>query len=363
LRRLLLKTSVVIVSVVVALLLAEVALRLFFKLSGRDINAFKPASAYNEKPSELPRFVSHPFLPFAQRPGDRRVLRVFRPETNRTYLYDYSLNSLGFRTPERPFEKPQGVKRIVTLGGSTTVDGFKDSETWPARLEAMLNELYAEKGVKVEVINLGVVMAASPTSLINLQFVGVEFQPDLVISYDGVNDAGLIGFEGAAPDYRNVYGDFDEGYRSWQSLLPAWAFRSYLVSRVSFALDRAGGGSDIGSQVMKAGALRRSTDALAGMNFFERNLKLQRAVSSDRGAKFLAATAHWVAPDEKVSAMNKELRGFFAREGMSYVDLDALLPHGDWSLHVDDVHWTREGIERVAEEMRKKIVAENLLGL
>lgn len=114
---------------------------------------------------------------------------------------------------------------------------------------------------------------------------------------------------------------------------------------------------------MKAGGLRRSPDALAGMHLFERNLKLQRAVSRDCGAKFLAATAHWVAPGEKVSAMNEELRRFFAREEINYVDLDALLPHGDWSLHVDDVHWTREGIERVAEEMRKKIVAENLLGL
>ncbi len=135
------------------------------------------------------------------------------------------------------------------------------------------------------------------------------------------------------------------------------------MTRVSYALDRAGGGSDIGSQVMKVGSLKRSPDVLAGMRLFERNLKLQRAVSSDHGAKFLAATAHWVAPGEKVSAMNDELRRFFTREGIDYVDLDALLPHGDWSLHVDEVHWTREGIERVAEEMRKKIVAENLLGV
>ncbi len=110
-RRLLLKTSVVVASVLFALLLSEVALRLFFKFTGRDINAFKPASVYHATTApEQGRFVSHPFLPFAQRPGDRRVLRVFRPETNRTYSYDYTLNSLGFRTPERPFEKPEGVQ-------------------------------------------------------------------------------------------------------------------------------------------------------------------------------------------------------------------------------------------------------------
>ena len=357
----LLRVSVVVGATLFALLAAEAGLRLFFKLGRRDINAFKPLSAYNESLPEQGGFVSHPFLPFAQRPGDRRTLRIYRPETKRIYSYDYSLNSLGFRTPERPFEKPAGVKRIVTLGGSTTVDGFTDSETWPARLEAKLNETYAGKGVRVEVINLGVVAAASPTSLINLEFIGVEYRPDLVISYDGVNDSVLVGFEGVAPDYRNAYRDFDESYRPWQSYLPAWAFRSYLVTRVSYALDRAGGGSDLASRVMPR--LKPSEDVLAGMNLFERNLRLQRAVSSAHGARFLAATAHWVAPGKKVSAMNGELRRFYAREGIDYVDLDALLPHDDWSLHVDDIHWTREGIERVAEEMRKKVVAGNLLGV
>lgn len=41
-RRLLLKTSVVIAATLFALLLAEAALRLFFELSGRDINAYQP---------------------------------------------------------------------------------------------------------------------------------------------------------------------------------------------------------------------------------------------------------------------------------------------------------------------------------
>ena len=102
---------------------------------------------------------------------------------------------------------------------------------------------------------------------------------------------------------------------------------------------------------------------MAGMHLFERNLKLERAVSAGCGARFLAATAHWVAPGRKVAAMNDRLRRFFAREVIDYVALDALLPQNDWSLHVDDIHWTREGVERVAEEMQKKIVADNLLGM
>jgi hypothetical protein len=357
------KVLTVVGATLFALLLAEVGLRLYYKFRGQDINVFKPLSALNTGLPSEGNFTSHPFLPYAQRTGIRRTMQIYRPETKRTYTYDYSLNSLGFRTPDRPFEKPAGVKRIVTLGGSTTNDGFTDAETWPARLEAKLNEEYGGKGIKVEVINLAVVGAASPTSLIVLEFIGVEFHPDLVISYDGVNDAALVGVDGLSPDYRNAYRNFDDNYRSWQSYLPGWAFRSYLVTRVSYALDRSGGGSDLTSRVLTVGRLKPSADPLSGMQLFERNLKLQRVISNGYGAKFLAATAHWVTPAKKVSAMNEELRAFFTRERIDYVDLDALLPHDDWSLHVDEVHWTREGIERVAEEMQKKIVAENLLGM
>jgi hypothetical protein len=359
-----LKLSAVLASTLFALILLEAALRGYYHMKGLDINTLKPASALYPGVEEQRRFfTSHPFLPFAQRTGDRGSIKYYSPETKRVYDYDYSLNSLGFRTPERPFEKPADVKRIVVLGGSTTVDGFTDSATWPARLEARLNELYAVNGVRVEVINLGVSGAASPTSLINLEFVGLEFHPDLVISYDGVNDTMLVGFEGMAPDYRNAYRNLDDRYRSWQSYLPRWAFRSYLVTRLSYGLDTRGGGSDLLARVLTTDRLKPSADILAGMHLFERNLKLQRTLSNGYGAKYLAATAHWVAPDRKVAAMNDELRRLFAREGIDYVDLDALLPHDDWSLHIDKVHWTREGAERVAEEMQKKIVAGNLLDI
>jgi lysophospholipase L1-like esterase len=359
-----LKSSVALAATLFALLLLEAALRGYYHVKGIDIDALKPPSALHPGVGEQGKFfASHPFLPFAQRAGERGSIKYYSPETKRIYVYDYSLNSLGFRTPERPFEKLAGVKRIVVLGGSTTVDGFTDPETWPARLEAKLNESYAADGMRVEVINLGVSGAASPTSLINLEFVGLEFHPDLVISYDGVNDALLVGFEGMAPDYRNAYRHLDDGYRSWQSRLPGWAFRSYLVTRLSHALDAGGGGSDLLSRVLTTNRLKPSGDIVAGIPLFERNLRLQRTLSNGYGARYFAATPHWLAPDRKVAAMNDELRRFFAHEGIDYVDLDALLPHDDWSLHVDNVHWTREGTERVAEEMQKKIVAGNLLGI
>ena len=351
----LLKLSVVLVSTLLALLACELALRGVFRAQGKDVTAYRPAAAYADTQSTSARFTSHPFLPYAPRPNDRRTLTLYRPETGRAYSTAYRLNSLGFRGPDLPFEKPAGVKRIVCLGGSTTFDGFTEAETWPARLEARLRS----RGYNVEVINLGVDMAASPTSLVNLTFVGLEYRPDLVISYDGVNDATLVGYAGQLPDYRNVYGKFDDSYRPWQASVPRRLLEhSYLVTWVTFRLDR--GRSDLGSQVMKVGELPASPDSLDGVRLFERNLKLMRAVSREYGAKFLAATAHWARPDGKVRALNDELRRFYAAEEIDYVDLDAQLPPGQ-ELHTDAAHWTREGIEAVAAALETKIVSGGLL--
>jgi hypothetical protein len=229
--------TLVLTSFLFTLAALEVGFRIFFAARGTDIRRYQPSSAFNLVLADKRRFTEHPFLPYAARPNDARTLYIYRQERGRAYTSTYALNSLGFRTPQRPFRKEPGTKRIVTLGGSTTVDGFTDDSTWPALLEVKLNERYRDSGVKVDVINLGMDMAASPTSLIDLAFLGLEYQPDLVISYDGVNDAGkLVGRANMQPDYRNAIGRFDESYRSVQSILPGWAFHSYLVTIVSLKL-------------------------------------------------------------------------------------------------------------------------------
>lgn len=350
------KLATVILSTAFALLLAEVGVRVLFRATGRDIEAYRPARVYAETLSTSARFTSHPFLPYAPRPHDWRTLTVFRPATGQSYSTAYKLNSLGFRGPDLPFEKPAGVQRIVCLGGSTTFDGFTDDTTWPARLEARLRA----RGANVEVINLGVDMAASPMSLINLMFVGLEYHPDLVISYDGVNDTDLAGRRGQAPDYRNVYGDFDDKRRNWQMSVPRRALEaSYLLTWATFLLDR--GRSDLGSQVMRVYTLPQSADPLDGVRLFERNLRLMRAASREYGARFLAATAHWNEPGAKVRSMNDELRRFYAAEGIEYLDLDAALPH-ERGLHTDEAHWTREGIEAAAAAFEECIISRGLLG-
>jgi hypothetical protein len=158
---------------------------------------------------------------------------------------------------------------------------------------------------------------------------------------------------------------YDEHEQTIQSRLPQWTFRSYLVSWASFKLDRTAQPPDLWSQVYgkKISAISTSANRLEGIQYFERNLRLMRAISSEYRAKFMAATAHWVHPDERVVAMNNELRRFFEAEHVDFLDLDRKLPHDDWSIHVDGVHWSLKGEEMMAEQWEAAIVATDGLGL
>jgi lysophospholipase L1-like esterase len=120
-------------------------------------------------------------------------------------------NSLGYRNDEFPLEKPNGVFRIVALGGSSTYDvSIKDNDkTFTAQLERMLREEYGYQNVQV--INAGVPGYNSWEILVNLEFRVLDLDPDLVIIYEGTNDVHARLVEPSA--YR---GD-DLGRRqSWQ---------------------------------------------------------------------------------------------------------------------------------------------------
>ena len=71
-----------------------------------------------------------------------------------------AINSKGLRSPETPYEKPEGVFRILALGDSWTF-GFRmeEPDAYPRQLERILNERAAERGDRrrIEVINAGVI--------------------------------------------------------------------------------------------------------------------------------------------------------------------------------------------------------------
>lgn len=94
------------------------------------------------------------------------------------------LNKLGFRG-EVPKKKKNGEFRIVVLGGSTVFLGTSVQKSIPGQIEKLLHE----KGLRhVKVYNWGVASVVSGQELSTLIHTAVDYRPDLVIVYDGLND-------------------------------------------------------------------------------------------------------------------------------------------------------------------------------
>lgn len=99
-----------------------------------------------------------------------------------------NINNFGFRGPDISFEKPENTIRIFMVGGSTTygAGSTNDNTTIPGYLQTLLNQ----KNLKydIEVINAGIsaYFSLPETNLIKNKL--LNFEPDLIIVYDGWND-------------------------------------------------------------------------------------------------------------------------------------------------------------------------------
>lgn len=113
---------------------------------------------------------------------------------------------------DRSFTKPEGVYRIIISGGSTVAGwgASNNQTTWPAVLERLLQASLDEarnSGLltnyeTVEVINAGVPGYNISQELTRFQTELIYMQPDLVIVFDGINEAWS--FAGYPADYAVV---------------------------------------------------------------------------------------------------------------------------------------------------------------
>ena len=102
------------------------------------------------------------------------------------------INSKGLRNPETPYEKPEGVYRVLAIGDSWTF-GFRmdEPDAYPRQLERILNERGSVRGDPrhFEVINAGVIGYSTDQEAAWLRIEGWKYQPDVVLlNYYPVND-------------------------------------------------------------------------------------------------------------------------------------------------------------------------------
>ena len=117
------------------------------------------------------------FIPTALAPPD--YVWLASPDTPYT-------DRRGFRLPELPDRKEPGKIRIAFLGGSTTQGGYRP---YPRRAVAILNAACGTN--RYEALNAACSSYSTHQSLIVLQRLVFDLQPDLVCLYHGWNDAQI----------------------------------------------------------------------------------------------------------------------------------------------------------------------------
>jgi lysophospholipase L1-like esterase len=96
------------------------------------------------------------------------------------------INSLGMRSPEVSVEKPEGIKRVIVLGGSHPMGMWvKGDEAYSAVLERLLNERHPGQW---QVLNAAVAGYTSYQGVLQMRSKVPPLSPDIVISDLGVND-------------------------------------------------------------------------------------------------------------------------------------------------------------------------------
>lgn len=111
----------------------------------------------------------------------------------------------GLRAPLHPERKPDGVVRVLALGCSTTFGwGVDDEQSWPARLEAILNE----GGHAVEVVNGAQPGYTSFQGLWLWDKVLYKYEPDVVVFGYLVQDARKVGYSDRSQAILQGNGDF-----------------------------------------------------------------------------------------------------------------------------------------------------------
>ena len=294
-------------------------------------------------------------------------------------------NSRGYRGDEVVVPKPEGVYRIVALGGSTTygipLGYWKNAYPWA--LQETLRDIYGLR--QIEAVNAGAPQYTSWESAVSLLLRVPDLEPDLVIIYHGIND--LLARLVDPAWYDGVY--TGRGYwRDYNEPLPPSALLRFALSKLGQDIDvphelrstfvvpddfRSCKPSDLVAEgsCSELDITVREVLAANPPVYFERNLRSMITLARDMGSRVLLLTWAYspleydvprnssMARDymqEGIAEQNAIVRALAAELGTLFYDLAAKMPI-DRELWADDLHMNEAGARVMAE-----LLAEYLAG-
>lgn len=167
-KRWIIRGLIVLGSIMVTLILAEIFLRLF----DPQVTFQNLVLSY-----DFHCFIKGTYYPDRLKPNTNCLLRSTENQFPPVYI---KTNSLGMRNPEIAIPKPLGTIRILMVGDSyVTGWGVTNEESLPRVIESTLRIDYPDK--KIEVINAGLPGAGPNYYYLFLKNVGVKLQPDIIV--------------------------------------------------------------------------------------------------------------------------------------------------------------------------------------
>lgn len=173
------------------------------------------------------------------------------------------INSLGFRGEDIALEKPDGVYRVVAIGGSTTFGVYLPwRNSYPHYLQEVLRERLGTD--RIEVVNAGLTGSTAAESFHRMPTQILPLDPDMVIIYHAFNDL--------LPRVFNDYEDDYYHFRRSDPNNPPGLTRLYLYRLALRALSPAyfHENYNLSNQVWKTQNLPESDTQLA-QNFLDSN--------------------------------------------------------------------------------------------
>ena len=178
----------------------------------------------------------HPYIVHGAKPlGGRTIPNQMDPEGESEI--ELRVNEWGFNEDKQlRKDKADGEIRVCVLGGSTVFMGSTRANTIPALVEKHFHKVGLER---VAVYNFGVISFISEQELSLLVHTVVDYEPDLVIVYDGGNDVYIPFSYDPRPGYPHNFITYEERYlrgfgesASFASSLATLLDKSHLINRI-----------------------------------------------------------------------------------------------------------------------------------
>jgi lysophospholipase L1-like esterase len=279
---------------------------------------------------------------------------------------DPKVNSLGFLDEEFRREKTPGTLRIACLGSSTTEGGnaAQHEGSYPYFLGRILRE---RGGSPVETLNFGMSGWTSAEMLVNYVLVVQDFDPDLVLIHEAVNDVEPRAWPRFAADYSHYR-------RHWRDVLLSPAHRALLTVSDLFAVWQLRGDEEFGLAAavnqLPQGPYRFADGRLPPETAapFKRNVRTIAEHVRVRGGHAALVTMPYDSSRAKALPLfragldehNAILRELAREQDLLLVDLDALAhqrPERWRKEFLDLVHLTPEGNRLKAEAIADALLA------